>query len=230
MIKAVCLDFGETLAYVNGVSLSWKDHYSNALNQAFSICKYAVSEKQILLMIEILENYNTRIHPRDIEYSDIEIFSKSIEYAQIKSKNLDFLITEFFNYFRVKYNYYEDVVPFLENIKDRNIPIGILTDVPYGMRKQFVIDDIDQISKYIDCVFTSVEIGYRKPNISGYLKLVNELGFSSDSALYIGNEEKDIVGANKAGMISVLIDRNNDLPPYEERYRIGTLSEIIHIL
>jgi putative hydrolase of the HAD superfamily len=230
MNTAVCLDFGETLAYVNGIGLNWSDHYYRAINQAFSIGNNQVNDSQISLIVKTLQRYNTREYPRETEYSDVEIFSKALEHAQIEINNLDLLITEFFNYFRVKFKYYEDVIPFLEEMKKRKIQIGILTDVPYGMRKEFVIHDLIPINMYIDCILTSVDIGFRKPNKSGYLKLAKELNTSVENALYVGNEEKDINGANKAGMKSVLIDRNKELPNYAEKYRIESLLEIVDIL
>lgn len=74
---------------------------------------------------------------------------------------------------------------------------------------------------------TSVDVGYRKPHVLGYSKLASSLGVRSNELVFIGDEEKDIVGANKAGCFSVLIDRKNTRLSFGEKRRITTLTELI---
>lgn len=89
----------------------------------------------------------------------------------------------------------------------------------YGMDNAFSLEDIAVLSDFIDIAITSVDVGYRKPNSAGYLKLLDSLGVYSDEMIFVGDEEKDIIGAKKAGIVSVLINRSK-----EKR----TLDRMIH--
>ena len=44
--------------------------------------------------------------------------------------------------------------------------------------------------------------------------------------IYVANEEKDIIGANNAGMISVLINRTTEFINYGEKYQCKNLNEM----
>lgn len=53
------------------------------------------------------------------------------------------------------------------------------------------------------------DIGYRKPNVKGLQIIAKELCVPVQEIMYIGDEEKDIICANNAGAVSVLIDRED---------------------
>jgi putative hydrolase of the HAD superfamily len=44
--------------------------------------------------------------------------------------------------------------------------------------------------------------------------------------MFIGDEEKDIICANNAGAISVLIDRDEKRPEFGQKYRVSNLTEL----
>ena len=48
--------------------------------------------------------------------------------------------------------------------------------------------------------------------------------------LYIGDEEKDIVGANKLGIVSVLINRGDTQKDYGQSYTITSLNNVQNII
>ena len=59
----------------------------------------------------------------------------------------------------------------------------MLTDVPYGMDREFVLEDCRPIIDHIDVLLTSVDVGYRKPHVEGYMKLSALLGVSPSERL-----------------------------------------------
>ena len=122
---------------------------------------------------------------------------------------------------------FNDTEEVLQDIKNNNLKIGILTDVPYGSIN-VVTDDINKIKNYkiIDVILSSVEVGYRKPNTTGYIMLAEKLGTKTNEMIYIGNEEKDIIGANDAGIISILINRLNKEINYGEKYQFKNLKDM----
>ncbi|SFM47076.1 Haloacid dehalogenase-like hydrolase [Paenibacillus sp. 1_12] len=76
----------------------------------------------------------------------------------------------FFNFFQQGSSPYEKTLNTLKTLKERNIKIGVLTDVPYGMNKKLVLRDIKAIQEYIDVIITSVDVGFRKPRSEGFIQ------------------------------------------------------------
>lgn len=119
---------------------------------------------------------------------------------------------------------------FNEILKQWGIKIGILTDVAYGMDNEFSLEDISVLSDFIDIAITSVDVGYRKPNSAGYLKLIESLEVSPNDMIFIGDEEKDIIGAKKLGIVSALINRSKEIKDFGQDYTLESLSDILSIL
>lgn len=231
MISAIGFDLGDTLIEYNNVPLSWSSLYKEALIGVLDRIKVNSNQKNIDIGKDILTKYNTRLNPREVEVDSQIIFEEILENWGIsKDERIDVVIKTFFSYFQRKVIVFEDTIKVLESLKKLGIKIGILTDVPYGMTREFVENDICEFSDYVDCLLTSVEVGYRKPNIKGYNLLANKLRTPVENMMYIGNEKKDIIGANDTVITSVLIDRNKSRMKFGQDYTIETLSEILKIV
>jgi putative hydrolase of the HAD superfamily len=132
----------------------------------------------------------------------------------------------FFSFFQMNMITYEDTLPMLQTLRAKGVKVGVLTDVPYGMDREYAEHDLRSIAEYIDVFITSAEVGYRKPDSHGYLELARRLDAQPDRMVFVGNEEKDIVGANNAGMFSILLDREQKNHSYGEQWRISSLAEL----
>ena len=100
----------------------------------------------------------------------------------------------------------------------------------YTVTNKYALEDISSIIDYIDLPYTSNDIGYRKPNIKGLQMIAKELGILVQEVMYIGDEEKDIICANNAGAVSVLIDREEKGLEYGQQYRVRNLNELRDVL
>lgn len=89
---------------------------------------------------------------------------------------------------------------------------------------------MDEFDEYMDYVLTSVEVGFRKPNLEGYKILAEKLEVSPSDMIYVGNESKDIVGANQSGMKSIFIDRKRSGKEFGQDQTIVTLLELLDIV
>lgn len=98
------------------------------------------------------------------------------------------------------------------------------------MDNLFALEDISVISDFIDIAVTSVDVGYRKPNSAGYLKLLDSLKIYPNDMIFIGDEEKDIIGAKKLGITSVLINRSTEIKEFGQDYTLKSLNGIFSIL
>jgi putative hydrolase of the HAD superfamily len=226
LIKAICFDLGDTLFYNPGMPLSWAKNYKNALKIGFEKINKTFTENNFAECIKILTKYNTRTNPREIEYNSDKIFTEIMEYLKINSLEKSIIENEFFNFFHEKLVLFPDTEKVLSDIKKLDLKIGILTDAPYGMPNKFVFDVMKPIDKYIDIMLSSVDVGYRKPNSKGYELLAKELNVNVHEMIYIGNEEKDIIGANNMGIMSILINRTKEKIDFGENYQFENLESM----
>lgn len=234
-IKAIGFDLGETLFFNNGIGLNWKEHYIPAIQNSLNKLQVCYSEDQLLKASKILTEYNTRLNPRINEISCDVIFKRIITESGL-SNTIDLLKfeDEFFAYFsKDKQEFYDDTEKTLLKLKELKYSIGYLTDVPYGQTRpadensKFILKRLISISSiYI----TSVDVGYRKPAINGFIELTNRLKCNVNEVIYIGNEEKDIIGSKKSGMVSCLISRDNKNQQWGQDLTINSLYDIFKII
>lgn len=221
---------GETLIYYQDVPLNWKSLYRDAIISVAEWCHLSANEDDYAAAETILAKYNTRIHPRTEEHSADRIFSEILNQWGIPSRLLHGVEKVFFTYFQSKVSLYEDTIQVLEYFRSKGVVMGVLTDVPYGMPKDLVSRDIQLIDDLLAGVVTSVEVGWRKPDPRGFLYLADRLGVDKKDMMYVGNERKDVVGANTAGVYSVRIDRENSVEDYGEKLKISSLTQLISFM
>jgi len=225
MIKAVSFDIGHTLVRYNN-PLNWKSLYEPALKRVFEKCSIDLSDEGLKKATDILSKYNTRENPREIEVTSETIFNEILCAWGQQHDKLDIARETFYSFFQADAVCYDDAMPILRDLRLEGVKIGALTDVAYGMDNSFSLQDIAAIHQYFDLVLTSIDVGYRKPNITGFSMLLKAFNVLPSQMIYVGDEQKDIIGANSIGIISVLIDRNNSSPSWGQKHTVHSLSDI----
>lgn len=228
-IKAVIFDIGQTLVYYP-VPLNWSVLYRPAFESIAEKYKLNITENEYAHISEILTKYNTRINPREIEVSSYTIFNEILNGTNISSEYLDVIKNDFYSFFRNDIQIYADAAETLQEIKSRNILIGTLSDVAYGMDNSYALEDIKPLLEYIDIPFTSNDVGYRKPNGKGLEILANKMKVLTSEMIFVGDEKKDVECAKNAGAVSILINRDNEEKKYGQNYVIKELKELITII
>jgi len=125
------------------------------------------------------------------------------------------------------WRFYDDVEAALGALKTRGMKCGIVSNWDgrlhrligrWGMAEQF------------DVVLTSAECGRRKPDPLPFQAALKCLGVSPERTLYVGDSyDDDAVGAQRAGLRPVLIDRNSTEGPRDVPH-IASLTELAHHL
>src|SRR5258708_5142952 len=228
MYQAIGFDLGETLIHYQGVPLNWQSLYQDALAHVAKSCGYQGSQETLAQAAAILSRYNTRLYPRTYEVSADHILEEILRAWEVS--HLRYLNTAkqaFFSFFQRKLILYQDTLPLLQTLKAKGIKVGVLTDVAYGMDRVYAEQDLESFAEYIDVFLTSADVGYRKPASPGYLALAKRLEVQAETIAFVGNEEKDIIGANNAGMFSILLDREQKNLHYGEQRRISSLAELL---
>lgn len=232
-IRGVGFDLGETLVFYRGIPLNWSALYPKALLEVANVCKLNPTPAQFAAAEEILMRNNTRIFPRSHEVSAQEILSAILAaWGHADTAFVPAAIETFFTFFQQRMEVYSDTIPTLTLLRERNLSIGILTDVPYGMPGKLVQRDLEAagISGLVDTLLTSVEVGVRKPEPAGYLALAGRLQIAPEEMLYVGNEPKDVLGACRAGVVAVFLDRLGSGGSHGQQFTISTLASLSEII
>jgi putative hydrolase of the HAD superfamily len=232
-VAAVGFDLGETLLTYANTPLDWTSHYAEALGFIGHKSGLALTKKDIAAGIRVLSHYNTRKNPRREEVSSDEIFRAVFEAWRLPADHSVTSATEiFFGFFQQRMVAYPEAVETLASLRARKIRIGVLTDVPYGMPREFVQRDLAgaRLTPLVDVLLTSRDIGWRKPEPAGFRALADELKVKPNALWFVGNEEKDIAGARSAGATAVLIDRAGGVPGWGQQHTVRNLREILSLV
>jgi len=231
---AIGFDLGDTLCEYAGVSLSWDGEYPLALAAVAKRCEQELTEERLTSGIRLLSRYNTRLTPREQEreYAAEHIFEELLTEWGSPRECLAASISEFFGHFRQTLRAFPESAGVLHRLHEHGVPTGILTDVPYGMPRALVVEDLSLAALPISSrrLLTSTTVGHRKPHPAGFMALADELGVSCDRLIYIGNERKDVEGANAAGCGSVLVWRAKREPPaWGQAFTIRSLEQLFNL-
>ena len=224
-IRAVGFDIGHTLIKYDN-PLNWKSLYHPALQSVVKSCEIIESDDRIDIATRVLLKYNTRENYREYEVSSDIIFNEILEAWEVNKTYLYRAKEAFYSYFQADAICFDDTVTALERLSADGLKLGFLTDVAYGMDNRFAFKDVAAIKHYFDVCLSSVDVGFRKPNKMGYTMLSKGMDVEPSQMMYVGDEEKDIIGANKFGAVSVLINRTGEQLEFGQQYTIGSLLEI----
>lgn len=230
-IKAIGFDIGQTLINYNK-PLSWKSLFPAALEKVFANCQIEMTQSGLEAAIGVLSKYNTRENYREVEVSSDIIFKEIFDAYRIDYNQINTTLAKesFYGFFQADAACFDDAKQALAGLAAKNISMGFLTDVAYGMDNIYSLRDISEIRGYFAVGFTSVDIGFRKPNITGFKKLLEAFDVSPTHTMYVGDEEKDIIGANAAGIISVLINRSGEAKNWGQNFTINNLNKVFTLM
>lgn len=226
MTGLVVFDLGETLVSYQGVPLNWSAHYSGAVSSALETLNLPSTDDQLSMAIAILDFYNTRTSPRLFEVAEGEVLSKVARVFGASSTKFE---TSFFHYFQRLAVSEPSAHKTLDKLKSADFKMAVLSDVPYGMPRDLLRNDLGELNDLFDNVFSSCEVGFRKPHPQGLHKLMELHGASANTTAFVGNEAKDIECAENAGVTAVLLDPTGE-KQFGQDYSIKSLSELLTIL
>lgn len=123
---------------------------------------------------------------------------------------------------------FDDSIPLMKALQSKEIEAVILTNGPSdGQRAKCKRLGL---SRYIQRIYISEEIGFSKPARGAFEYVLRDLDVPASGMLMVGDSiENDIVGAEQVGIKAALIDRENKHCWYNGT-KIGTLAEVIELL
>jgi len=229
-LTAVGFDLGDTLVEYEGVPLSWEAHYRDALLALGRQHVQPISDDDLERGAAVLRRFNTRLTPRTHEVRFGEILagvSDALQWAQHGDELA--AARAFFEVFRRRLRPFPDAAPSLAGLRAAGIRVGLLTDVPYGMPRSLVLEDVAAagLADAFDTILTSGDVGARKPASEPLAALATGLGATAETFVYVGNERKDIESGRAFGCRTILLDRANATPAWQQDFTIHSLTEIV---
>ncbi len=228
-MNAVAFDLGDTLIEYAGLPPSWEAHYDAALKLLAEFVGCTVSDQELSRARQTLRKYNTRLNPRTREVPFSAILAELMLAFRAKTQaDTDAAAAVFFSVFRQRLRCFPETPSVLRMLRSTSVRIGVLTDVPYGMPRALVAQDLVAagVSDLIDELVTSVDAQARKPKPDGLELLARRLESTPSEMLFVGNERKDVEVALSFGCQAVLLDRLGAAPNWGQHHTVTSLLQL----
>jgi HAD superfamily hydrolase (TIGR01509 family) len=200
----------------------WDGCLSNTLENAKSIIMTLAKEKGV----EFSDTQAIAV------FGDWEKAAKALGYNQVDQLKEDYSQMVFDSILDVELN--EGARQILQNLNDKNIPVGIVTT----SSKEYVIKQAekDNIIDLYDYLIGFEHVVRTKPHPEPIAKMLNLMKADKGDSVMIGDTDKDIIAANRAGIDSILYRSDYNKKFYGEyepakqeeipKYKITKLSEL----
>jgi putative hydrolase of the HAD superfamily len=123
---------------------------------------------------------------------------------------------------------FDDAVPCLTALRRAGVVLGLVTNGDARMQREKLARHA--LEPFFDAIVIEGELGVGKPDAAVYRHVLGLLGVAPAATTMVGdNLEWDVVGAARAGVTGVWLDRaGRGLPPDAPRARvIRTLAELV---
>jgi 2-haloacid dehalogenase/putative hydrolase of the HAD superfamily len=223
IVKAVFIDFYGTLVEEDGKIITEirKEIINNSIQKNIienNISKYWWEQFTVLCNESCGNKFKTQ---REIEYISLK---RTIEIFESKT-DVENMIKKLFYYWENPM-IYSDAVYFLENIK---VPVIILSNID----NDFILKAVENNKIIVNKIITSEDAGFYKPNDEIFKFALNKCKLEPSEIIHIGDSlSSDVNGANKLGIKTIWLNRNNKINKTENKPDIicNNLKEVLEII
>ena len=144
-------------------------------------------------------------------------------------ERFDDYFTELFDYFARPdaWALFPEVLETLAALRGRGLALGVISN--FDSRLIGILNGLGT-GQWFDDIIISSRAGHAKPDRRIFAAALAKHGLEPSNAAHIGDsEEKDLCGANDAGLMGILIDRNGE-GPSAAGPRVTDLREILSLL
>ena len=121
-----------------------------------------------------------------------------------------------------KWALYDDVLPTIKMLKKWGLILGLISNIS--------IDRLG-LERYLDFTVTAQDVGVGKPETIIFSTALRKSDLAASEVIYVGDQYKiDVLGANRAGIKAILIDRYDLVYPIKGCPQIKSLSELTDYL
>lgn len=213
MIKAVIFDLDDTL-------ISELDY----IKSGYKVIAETLSKKYNIESNKVYEDL-MRAYSEGSKY----VFNAFFEYNKItySKQYIDELILLYRNH-TPKIDFFDDVIPTINKLKDMNIKLGIITDGYKETQKQKL--EVLKAYDLFDFIIVTDELGreYWKPHPYAYELMKENLDVKFEEMIYVGdNPAKDFYISSVYPIKTIRIIRDNGV--YKESSYLKNIRELLTI-
>ena len=232
MIKAVLFDLDGTLCDSDTAwSIAEKEMFQRLHNQYPHLSEEAIANAWTTVHQRLFRHLNAgKLSMAGVRDSRFQCLFEELGLPADKVMEVlsDFFCSRYLTSLRL----YEDVTV-LEELHAYHV--GIITNGAHDGHTDSQLSKVRHLglSERIQSLTISGEIGIRKPKIEIFRVACDRAGVLPEEAMFVGDSvQNDIVGANRAGMTSVLINRKSEqlIPKTADEqpnYTISSLHEVL---
>jgi putative hydrolase of the HAD superfamily len=123
---------------------------------------------------------------------------------------------------------YDDVAPVLTDLKERGLILGLISNVDRDITTLY--QELG-LPTWLRLMVTSQDTGFSKPHPGIFQAALKQAGVEPSEAIYVGDQyQYDVVGANGAGMLGILLDRSGYAEEAADSPRIQSLNQLAEYL
>lgn len=122
---------------------------------------------------------------------------------------------------------YPEVLDTLAGLKQRGLHLSVISN--FDSRLAQILNGLG-VGSYFDHIFVSSRVGYAKPETEIFYAALKRHEIRPEESLHVGDSEiNDRLGASKAGLRAVLVDRRR-LASANDGERISSLSSVLDLI
>lgn len=244
MIKGIIFDFGFTLFhFINPSVERYYECYKNGLEKSIEILK----EKQIWNenlspesffeeFIKRRQNFFKESIKTKTEFPTSMIFKSVLEslgeekivsnLEHIDENTYDKLAELYHSCEEDEWKPFEKTRQTLETLTEMKLKLALISNHPNHKTIKNMLKRHD-LAKFFNPIMTSAKHGKRKPDPSIFFYTIEKMGLKNqnNSIIMCGDEYADIIGAQRANIQSILLERKYKFP-FEKEINVENLRKI----
>ncbi|MCD4752840.1 MAG: HAD family hydrolase [Anaerolineaceae bacterium] len=240
--KVILFDLGSTLVFFTG---NWDEVLDEAIFKMVPVLSNILNKN--ILEHEFHSLYKSALTQyyinRDIDYTELSTHKllnnllNASFHTSLPDEDIILVMDEFYSYTRSHWVLDEETLPVLQKLRSQGYRLGLISNAGYASDVTRQLENF-QLSPFFDQILISADVGYRKPHLTIFQKAIEFFGQAPHDFVMIGDTlSADIIGARKAGMSNVWINRWASPPSTHYRddaiipdRKISSLSELPDLL
>ena len=220
MIRGVIFDLGSTLMYFDG---NWEDviaRGSAALAHNLREKGIRVNDRFGAEFIETRRVGRERSARTDVEYTATQALRETLAhqgYPNVSDEIIAQALEVFFAPEEAHCALYTDARATLEQLRVRGLRVGLISN---ATDDGFVQRNVQRLglSELLTPTISSAAVPWRKPDPRIFKYVLTEWNLDAEQVVMVGDwPETDVLGAHRAGMRAILLDRNLPQPPHLDK-------------
>jgi phosphoglycolate phosphatase len=197
-----------------------------ALNHALTKRKLpSVSEDQVRLWIG---NGSRKLMERCLHADNILAYNSNDFDESIIDEFHNVFLSSYKQFLCINSKLYPGVLELLAKLKERNIPMGLVTNKPIAFVPELL--ELLNINGYFECVIGGDSLAEKKPSPMPLVYTADQLGIDAKNCLMVGDSSSDVLSAQAANMPCVLLrqgyNQGQDLAALKPDWLLNTISEL----